>query len=349
VGRRGLFAELARQQRQNQQAQAAAVRRAAAAEREAERRLRAAAREAQQAARADTRAQVEAERARKLAYTEARVAQTEVRTVSVQARSEGLAQLLAWTLNRDDHVAFESLKKRASHPPFDAKGLDAKLRLPAPPPADVQASHQRDGQARANRLQELRAVYERECSSRNRVVAGHNAQVDAFSEAFSRGDPEAIVEYYTLVLTRSAYPDGFPQQFRVAYVPESAQLVVEYELPTIVVVPTVAEYRYVKTRDEQTEKARPQKEVRSQYASVVAQVALRTVHELFEADRGKALGTVIFNGIVRTTDPSTGKQVQPCLVSLRATRDAFSELDLAHVSHVDVAVCGSGTSRYATG
>ena len=197
--------------------------------------------------------------------------------------------------------------------------------------ADVQASHQRDGQARAKRLQELRAVYERECASRNRVVAGHNAQVDAFSEAFSRGDPEAIVEYYTLVLTRSAYPDGFPQQFRVAYVPESAQLVVEYELPTIVVVPTVAEYRYVKTKDEQTEKARPQKEVRSQYASVVAQVALRTVHELFEADRGKALGTVIFNGIVRTTDPSTGKQVQPCLVSLRATRDAFSELDLAHV------------------
>jgi restriction system protein len=181
----------------------------------------------------------------------------------VQARSEGLAQLLAWTLNRDDHVAFESLKKRASHPPFDAKGLDAKLRLPAPPPADVKASHQRDGQARANRLQELRAVYERECSSRNRVVAGHNAQVDAFSEAFSRGDPEAIVEYYTLVVTRSAYPDGFPQQFRVAYVPESAQLVVEYELPTIVAVPTVAEYRYVKTRDEQTEKARPQKEVRS--------------------------------------------------------------------------------------
>jgi hypothetical protein len=134
VGRRGLFAELARQQRQNQQAQAAAVRRAAAAEREAERRLRAAAREAQQAARADTRAQVEAERARRLAYTEARVAQTEVKTVSVQARSEGLAQLLAWTLNRDDHVAFERLKKRASHPPFDAKGLDAKLRLPAPPP-----------------------------------------------------------------------------------------------------------------------------------------------------------------------------------------------------------------------
>ena len=138
MGRRGLFAELARQQRQNQQAQAAAVRRAAAAEREAERRLRAAAREAQQAARADTRAQVAAERARKLAYTEARVAQTEVKTVSVQARSEGLAQLLAWTLNRDDHVAFESLKKRALHSPFDAKGLDAKLRLPAPPPEPAQ-------------------------------------------------------------------------------------------------------------------------------------------------------------------------------------------------------------------
>ncbi|WP_156935014.1 hypothetical protein [Pseudonocardia spinosispora] len=38
--------------------------------------------------------------------------------------------------------------------------------------------------------------------------------------------------------------------------PESTQLVVEYELPTMRVVPSVSEYRYAKTKDEHTEKAR---------------------------------------------------------------------------------------------
>ncbi len=42
----------------------------------------------------------------------------------------------------------------------------------------------------------------------------------------------------------------------IAYVPESTQLVVEYELPTMRVVPSVSEYRYAKTKDEHTEKAR---------------------------------------------------------------------------------------------
>ena len=39
----------------------------------------------------------------------------------------------------------------------------------------------------------------------------------------------------------------------------------------------------------------------------------------------------MFNGIVATTDPSTGRPVTPCLVTLRTTRGVFEELDLARV------------------
>lgn len=53
-----------------------------------------------------------------------------------------------------------------------------------------------------------------------------------------------------MVLTRSEYPEnGFPQAFRLAYLPDSKELVVEYNLPEIAVVPRELEYRYVKTRD----------------------------------------------------------------------------------------------------
>jgi restriction system protein len=122
----------------------------------------------------------------------------------------------------------------------------------------------------------------------------------------------------------------------LAYVPESRQLVVEYELPGLDVIPTVKEYRYVKTRDDITSTARPAKEVRDRYIGVVTQVTLRTVHELFEADRMPLVDTIVFNGMVDTVDPATGQAQRPCLVTLRATRDEFTALNLAKV---DPAAC----------
>jgi HJR/Mrr/RecB family endonuclease len=63
----------------------------------------------------------------------------------------------------------------------------------------------------------------------------------------------------------------------------------------------------------------------------VAQVTLRTVREMFTADRAKHFDSVVFNGHVSTTDPRTGHATRPCLVTLRTTRDAFHDLDLEHV------------------
>src|SRR5262249_4404815 len=121
------------------------------------------------------------------------------------------------------------------------------------------------------------------------------------------------------------------QQFKIAYVPESRQLVCEYELPAVAVVPAVKAYKYVKTSDSVSETARPTTQVKALYSSVVARVTLRTVHEIFEADDGRNVDTVVFNGVVDTIDPGSGKRIRPCLISLRTTRDAFGELDLRHV------------------
>jgi restriction system protein len=48
-------------------------------------------------------------------------------------------------------------------------------------------------------------------------------------------------------------------------------------------------------------------------------------------DAGGHVDTVVFNGIVDTTDPGSGRRTRPCLVTVRTTRDTFNELDLAHV------------------
>ena len=56
--------------------------------------------------------------------------------------------------------------------------------------------------------------------------------------------------------------------------------------------------------------------------------------------------TVVFNGMVSTTDPATGRPLRRCLLTLRTTRSLSAELDLAVV---DPAAClrhlGAGVSR----
>jgi restriction system protein len=126
-------------------------------------------------------------------------------------------------------------------------------------------------------------------------------------------------------------PAGFPQRFRLAFVPESRQLVVEYELPGYERVPAIAAYTYVKSGDKVAEKARPARQRQQLYKSVVAQVTVRTIHELFEADRAGLVETVVFNGHVETVNAATGKTERPCLVTVRTTRDAFLDRDFARI------------------
>jgi restriction system protein len=67
------------------------------------------------------------------------------------------------------------------------------------------------------------------------------------------------------------------------------------------------------------------------YTSVIAQTALRTVYEVFQADRPGHIDSVVLNGYVNTFDPGSGMPVRPRLVTVRTTREAFCALNLAQV------------------
>ncbi|WP_157472554.1 hypothetical protein [Frankia sp. EAN1pec] len=133
------------------------------------------------------------------------------------------------------------------------------------------------------------------------------------------------------VLQSSVYPDGFPHQYRLLYRPDSMDLVIDYELPTTDVIPEQRSFRYVKKTDEITVAARPVRERRDLYRSLVAQIALRPMREVFDGEGTDILDTVVFNGHFSTIDRATGQEIQPCLVSVSATREEFTGLVLAQV------------------
>lgn len=318
--------------------------------------------EADRARRAFERAVAADQKERARLYAEARIAEVAALNDSLAAHTAALDGLLLDTLAVDDFLDFESLKEAAPNPQFTPGALAVAETPPDPasfrPPeltgaqklvpgarqrylvrfeegrhqfdAAVQ-KHQRREAERLRRLEQAWAQHQKAMAEIEERLTRQHAEVAAFRAAFEAGEPRAVVQYFALVLGRSHYPEGFPQTYRLAYIPESRQLVVQYQVPGFGVIPEVAEYRYVKTGDRVTQKARPLRARQDSYKQVVAAVTVRTLHEIFEADRSHLVETVAFNGHVDTINDATGRQENPCLVTLMTSRDSFMDRDFNRV------------------
>lgn len=150
------------------------------------------------------------------------------------------------------------------------------------------------------------------------------------------GEPDGVADYIAMILEQSEYPPEIRNIFKLAYVPESKEIVIEQELPGLSVIPTVAEYRYVKTKDLIEPKNRRELEIKDSYSDLLSSICLRVIFEIISADDQNHVEVVTFNGYVRTIDLATGKDIQPYLISVRTTRTVFKEINLLRV---DKKVC----------
>ena len=108
----------------------------------------------------------------------------------------------------------------------------------------------------------------------------------------------------------------------------------EYELPPQSVIPEERDYKYVAMRDEIDTLTRPGKEIKDRYARLIAQVAIRTIHEVLISVPPEVASVVTFYGHVSTTDTATGQPVRPCLISVSAERDLFATFVLADLDPI---------------
>lgn len=159
----------------------------------------------------------------------------------------------------------------------------------------------------------------------------YNTKIDHWKKNYFQGDEIAILEYNSQVLNNSEYPDAFPQTFELMYQQEAKILVVEYQLPRLRDLPTLKEVRYIQTKKELKETHLPESQVRTLYDKVLYEIAIRTVHEIFEADQGNWIDAVAFNGWVKEVNPATGKEVNNCVMTLHVKKDVFIEIDLSKI------------------
>lgn len=158
-----------------------------------------------------------------------------------------------------------------------------------------------------------------------------NASMDKLRSDYIEKDPQAVIDYCEIVLSNSVYPDNFPRDWIVDFDDETGILVVEYRIPSLADTPTLKEVKYIATRDTFEEVRLKESAINSLYDSIVYQISLRTVHELFGADSINALKAIVFNGWVNYISAATGTEIRACIVSLHVNPQDFSKINLAAV------------------
>jgi restriction system protein len=251
------------------------------------------------------RARIE-ERAGKQFYKESRAAVADDLNTQLAAQLEQLNTILVCVLSRNPTVSFERFLKYPTEADLDS---DQTLRLIPEPQRENNLPKKPSFFARLipwinNRylasviaaeerfLEQLRTFEEiqrrrRDAMANLRAAADeHNRSLKAAETALRNNDPDAIRNYFELVLSTSSYPAKFPRTARVAYTPESKQLAFDYQLPLIDdIIPKVEKYKYVKTADTILESKKSERARQILYANVIAQIALRCLHEIFAADK----------------------------------------------------------------
>ncbi|ROM29184.1 restriction endonuclease [Pseudomonas protegens] len=197
--------------------------------------------------------------------------------------------------------------------------------------ADAQQAHAKAVEQANETYRQQTTEWEARRNQYNLTKAEEHAQVDAKRAAYEALDPDAIVEYCDLVLSASDYPAYFPQEFDLDYDATAKILVVDYKLPAPDDLPRLKAVKFVPTREEFEEQNISDAQAMKLYDDVLYQITLRTIHELFEANKVEALTAVVVNGIVTALDRTTGKDITACVLSLHAKRDEFTAINLEHV------------------
>ncbi|MBQ1076078.1 restriction endonuclease [Micromonospora sp. C31] len=316
-------------------------------------------RELERQQRATAAAAKAADRAKRDQHIADQKRETELRTAEVETRARQLQAILTSGLRHTARIDLTSLKRQPSPQPFNPGDLAAVAALPAwgqfepPQPGMVsrllggqsryqqqlshaRAAHQQAMQAwqvadadRRRRLDAARSNHDERVRQHLAEVEEHNRHVEQLITSYRARDRKTVESVLGLTLNQVPLPDDFPRRAEITFSPQQAQIVVRMQLPGREAVPTVRGYKYVQTRDEIQPVPRPTKETSELYRSLVAQVALLTLHNLFEAD--PQLASIGFNGHVDAINPGTGQREYPCLISLNVERELFAQLVLAQV------------------
>lgn len=193
------------------------------------------------------------------------------------------------------------------------------------------AKREQDEAERLVKVAEAEALYRGECAQREADAAAKNEELTKFINDLAFDVEYAIQDYVGIVLANSVYPDAFPVDHDHSFDLPTRELTLKVDIPEPSGVPSVKEYKYVRAKDEISATQLTAKAQKDRYTSAVHQVAVRTMHEVFEADRAGKIHSIALTVGTNTIAPATGQPEYVPLVLVAADRETFNSFDLANV------------------
>lgn len=182
-----------------------------------------------------------------------------------------------------------------------------------------------------NKWEEAVKSWEKDKEEYRKKQNQNNLKILERKKAYIAKNADAIVDYCDMVLANSQYPECLSPDWSLDYQSDSGIMIVDYSLPSPDDLPKTKAVKYVASRDEFVESLISAAELNRLYDSVLYQIALRTIHELFEADTVNALTSIVFNGWVNFTEKATGRDSNACVLSVQAEKDEFMAINLERV------------------
>ncbi len=304
-------------------------------------------------------------------------AEVEERNACVADIFDQIDGLLAATIDVDDFVDLEMLRRPVEQLPFDHSDLETSTpafpSIPDPvepicrtvePPTgligkkkklaaaiaaadadhahavkvwtvemdDVRArrrmaedEHVRLESVRIAELARERARHGVENDAHQVEVAAHNAALDLLIDGLSHGTAEAVQVYVRIVLANSVYPDGFHVDYDFEFDPTTAELRIRVLVPAPKEIPDIKEHQYDAITDEITTTLLSYQDQKNRYTQAVQQSVIRSLHEIFEADRRALIHRISLALGTQADD----QNIHVSLVTVVTDRDAFNSIDLS--------------------
>jgi restriction system protein len=188
---------------------------------------------------------------------------------------------------------------------------------------------------RLTRLEQAQRDHEAANRRQREEVQRANSELDQLITDLRTGNGRALEQYVGIVLANSTYPEAFQVEYDYEFNSGDHELAVTVLVPPPDQFPSVKAVRYVKAKDEFTTTRLSAAELKRRYNNAVHQTALRTPHEVFEADRQGIIDAISLTVAVDTADPATGHDRRVLLGQLAVDRQSFLVIDLSRIEPIE--------------
>jgi len=183
---------------------------------------------------------------------------------------------------------------------------------------------EREKLAIRQQMDSIRIKYEEERLSKNEGI-------DILQINYQSKQPEAVEQYFELVLMQSELPESFPRQTELEYHRENNSLFVSMELPHPVLIPNEKEMIFNTAEQKEEIILLTKEEFSLLYNEIIYKTILRTIHEIFSADEAEAVDAIHFKGWVKTLNRGNGQFENTHIVSIFTSRNEFKKINLRQI------------------